>query len=406
MSEAQTVDAGIVMPLRLTHKQRRQAARSIGIDRYCYNWLVASHSLMRNSWDPKKKLPSLAKMKRTFNDLKRQPGMAFITEVSKFVAEGAFDNFRKAITNWLNNGLKAKRPRLKRRNATGSGSFLAAYGVKVINYDGHRRIKLPKFGSVRLASRLPEGEIYRVVIKKRNGRWYAAINYRRTLPAAETKTHEIGGLDVGIDPLAVDSELTHYPNPKPYYRELKKLRRWQRAQARRTEGSSGWYKAQSRIDSCHLRIRGLRENAHHQLSRAVVRKYAVLGIETLNVSGMDQLRHQAAAIRDAAIGGLLQKVRYKANWYGTTVVLADRWYPSSKTCSGCGAINRELGRERRWTCAECRAQHERNENAALNLRNLAVRAVGPYELSLDGQALANGILARRETSPDEGETEP
>ena len=143
------------------------------------------------------------------------------------------------------------------------------------------------------------------------------------------------------------------------------------------KGSSGWYKAQRRIDSCHRRVRGLRENAHHQLSREVVRKYAVLGIETLNVSGMDKLRHQAKAIRDAAIGGLLQKVRYKAEWYGTEIVLADRWYPSSKTCFACGVVNGELGRERHWVCTECGAQHERNENAALNLRGLALRGGWP-----------------------------
>ena len=82
-------------------------------------------------------------------------------------------------------------------------------------------------------------------------------------------------------------------------------------------GSRGWHEAQGRINAIHRRINGLRENAHHQVSRQLVRKYAVLAIESLNVAGMDQLPHQAKAIRDAAIGGLLQKIRYKADWYGT-----------------------------------------------------------------------------------------
>ena len=332
MTQAQFIDSGIVVPLRLTHKQQRYAARCIGIDRYCYNWMVATHSLMRSCWGSGIRWAGLAEMKRVFNELKHDERTVFITEVSKFVAEGAFDNFRNALSNWLNKGLKAGRPHLKRRRATGSGSFLAANGVAVVRYDGHRRIRLPGLGSVKLRHELPEGVPYKVVIKKRNGRWFASVNYRRPPIAAETKTHEIGGLDVGIEPLAVDSLGNHYENPKAYYRELKRLGRWQRIQARRAKGSSGWHKAQTRIDSCHRRVRGLRENAHHQLSREVVRKYAVLGIETLNVSGMDKLRHQAKAIRDAAIGGLLQKVRYKAGWYGTEIVLADRWYASSKTC--------------------------------------------------------------------------
>ena len=195
-------------------------------------------------------------------------------------------------------------------------------GDLTVRYDGHRRIRLPGLGSVKVMHPLPDGVPYKVVIKKRNGRWFTSVNYRRPPIAAETKTHEIGGLDVGIEPLAVDSLGKHYENPRAYYRELKRLGRWQRIQARRVKGSSGWHKAQTRIDSCHRRVRGLRENAHHQLSREVVRMFGALGLETLNVSGMDKLRHQAKAIRDAAIGGLLQKVRYKAEWYGTEIVLA------------------------------------------------------------------------------------
>ena len=111
----------------------------------------------------------------------------------------------------------------------------------------------------------------------------------------------------------------------------------------------------------HRRINGLRENAHHQVSRLLVRKYAVLAIESLNVAGMDQLPHQARAIRDAAIGGLLQKIRYKADWYGTVIVEAGRFFPSSKLCSDCGAHNAALGREPSWSCSECGVRHDRNE---------------------------------------------
>ena len=214
MTQAQFIDSGIVVPVRLTHKQQRYAARCIGIDRYCYNWMVSTHSLMRSCWGRNIKWAGLAEMKRVFNELKHDDWTAFITEVSKFVAEGAFDNFRSALSNWLNKGLKAGRPHLKRRRATGSGSFLAANGVAVVRYDGHRRIKLPGLGSVKLRYELPDGVPYKVVIKKQNGRWFASVNYRCPPIAAETKTHEIGGLDVGIEPLAVDSLGNHYENPE------------------------------------------------------------------------------------------------------------------------------------------------------------------------------------------------
>ena len=196
---------------------------------------------------------------------------------------------------------------------------------------------------------------------------------------------------------------------------LTKLQRWQRTLARRTVGSRGWHEAQGRINEIHRRINGLRDNAHHQVSRQLVRKYAVLAIESLNVAGMDKLPHQAKAIRDAAIGGLLQKIRYKADWYGTVVVEADRLYPSSKLCSDCGAHNAGLGRELHWTCPQCGRRHDRNENAALNLLTLAINAarelgklalgpVGPNVTLLDGKALANGSNAGGETGPGEGRT--
>ena len=92
------------------------------------------------------------------------------------------------------------------------------------------------------------------------------------------------------------------------------------------------------------------------------------------MAGMDKLRFQAKAIRDAAIGELLRQIRYKADWYGTLIVEADRFFPSSKTCHQCETISHELKREKHWQCPACGAEHERNENAVLNLLKLAQEA--------------------------------
>ena len=117
-------------------------------------------------------------------------------------------------------------------------------------------------------------------------------------------------------------------SPKAYGRALRTLRRWQRAQARRTEGSRGWWEAQRRIDRAHRRAKGLRNNAHHHVSRALVQKYHTLGIETLNVAGMIRAGLQSKALADAGMSGLLDQIRYKGEWYGTRIVEADQWYPS------------------------------------------------------------------------------
>ena len=369
-----TAPAGITIPLRLTKRQENYATRCVGISRAVYNTMVATHQMARahghGPW------PSPMEMEKLFNELKHDPafGMTFTTEVSKFVAQGACRNFRNAYNRWLAKDLKSDKPVFHKKNASGTGSFLAASGVNKIKYDGHRRITLPYLGSIKLKRELTAGLPYQATIRKRLGQWKLSLNYWKPPEDAELKTHEAGAADVGIQPLAVDSELNHYLNPKPLYKYLEQLARWQKKQDRRRKGSRGWHEAQDRLNSIWRKILGLRNNLHHQLSRLLVRKYQVLCIESLNVVGMDKLKSQAKAIRDAAIGNLLRLIKYKADWHGTLIVEADRFFPSSKTCNACGVVNKELKREKYWTCPECGTPHERNENAVLNLLKLALEA--------------------------------
>ena len=406
--------AGFEAPVHLTVRQERYAARCVGIARVVYNQMVATHRMARAHGEGR--WPSPMELEKTFNGLKHEVefGMGYATEVSKFVAQGACRDFRRSYENWRDPDHRAARPAFKKKNRNGTGAFLAASGVDRVHYDGHRRVRLPYLGSVKLKRELPQGIPYEVRIKKQDGQWYVSVNYWKPPVVIEDKTHVFGAVDVGQNPLAVDSELTRYENPKALGKHLRQLRRWQRALARRTPGSRGWHEAQRRVNAVHRRIVGLRENAHHQLSRLLVGKYAVLGIESLNVAGMDKLRHQARSIRDAAIGGLLRKIRYKADWYGTLIVEADRFFPSSKLCSDCGHHNAALMREPYWTCPQCDVRHDRNENAALNLLGLALKAadelpdqlilgpVGPNVTLPDGKALAGGKRVAGETGPSEG----
>ena len=414
--------AAIIVQLDLTCRQQRYAQRCLGITRFVYNRMVANDQAARDIglWLTPHEL------EKEFNAAKHiNPSLTFVTQVSKFVAQGACRNYRSARSRWLSKDLKAKRPVFHKKNRTGAGSFLAASGIATIKYDNNRRIMLPYLGSVRMTRSLPQGTPYEVTIRKRNGRWYAAIAYwKPPVAPPQRETQSVGGVDVGINPLAVDSGgprpnpkghyqplqaasgQWQYPNPRGYAKSLRTLRRWQRAQARRTPGSRGWWEAQRRIDRGHQRAKGLRDNAHHHISRGLVQKYHTLGIETLNVAGMVQAGLQSTAFADAGIAGLLRQVRYKAQWYGTRIVKADRWYPSSKTCSACGVLNTELDREPRWSCPSCGVIHDRNENAARNLLKLALLAVGEDVMLLDGGALAGDGFIAGETAPDERRTKP
>ena len=184
---------------------------------------------------------------------------------------------------------------------------------------------------------------------------------------------------------------------------------WVAGSGRRRAGlqaAGGWGETQRRIDHAQRRVVGLRNNAHHHVSRELVRKYHTLGIETLNVAGMIKAGLQSRALADAGMSRLMDQIQYKASWYGTQIVEADQWYPSSKTCSGCGVVNGDLGRERDWDCPNCGAHHDRNQNAARNLRKLAPLAVGEDVTLPDGEALAGDDTVAGETAPAEGRTKP
>ena len=156
----------MVVQLKLTCRQERYAQRCVGIARFVYNRMVANDQAGRDAslWLTPHEL------EKEFNAVKQvNPSLAFVTDVSKFVAQGACRNYRNARSRWLNKNIKARKPVFHKKNRIGTGSFLAASGVICIRYDGHRRLRLPYLGSVRMTRPLPEGIPYEVTISKRNG---------------------------------------------------------------------------------------------------------------------------------------------------------------------------------------------------------------------------------------------
>ena len=394
--------AGYSVPLALTARQERYCRRAVGITRFVYNLCVATHRFCRSNNLP---WPSWQDLYKAFNACKKED-YPFVTEVASRIAEGAFMDFGNALRNWLDPNLKARRPVFRKKRLTGAGSFRAASGVAQVRYDGKRRIRLPVIGSIKLRHTLPKGVIFEAHIVRRNGQWLLSIKYWKApvpLPALDLRL-EAGGVDTGIDPQATDSEGFTWENPRAYYRAEKKLRRLQRAQARRTPGSRGWWESQRRIDRLHRRIRGLRENTQHQMTSQLVCRYKHLVIEDLNVRGMMQ-GSTPKAQADAAMGAIRRKLEYKAPWHHCHLSLAHRLYPSSKTCSNCQQVNAKLKRERYWQCPRCAATHERNINAAVNLRNLLTLPAGSGVTLRDGKALAGSSTAGG-TGPDDRRTAP
>ena len=325
-------------------------------------------------------------------------------EVSHRVTDGAVHNFGRAIDNWRNPETHSRRPSFKKRRRTGTGSFRAAGAVREIHYDGKRRIRLPYLGSIGLAHTLPEGIFHEAHIIRENRQWLLSVNYRKPpvqMPDPYTRIPQ-GAVDTGINPHATDSEGQTRENPKAYYAAERKLRRWQRAQARRTPNSRGWWEAQRKIDRIFRRINVLRKNAQHRMTSELTWKFEHLVIEDLNVKRLMQgLTSKVQA--DAGMGEIKRQIIYKGQWRNCNVYLTHPFYPSSKTCSTCKAVNVKLKRERCWQCEVCGTIHERNLNAAVNLRDLLALLPSVGGTLRNGKALAAGIPGS-ETGPNDRRT--
>lgn len=265
---------------------------------------------------------------------------------------------------------------------------LKFWGVKPEHVEP-KRIRLQKIGWVRVKERgyLPAdtaGKIMSVTVSESAGRWYASVQVE-DVALAETATGAPIGVDLGCSRIAVASDGREWDAPRSYRNAQKKLARLQRKADRQDKARPGhkpsnrWRDTQARIGRLSREVAGIRKHAIHEMTSAIVgvgkpvhlRPSAIV-IEDLNVQGMQKNSRLAVSIADAAMGEIRRQLEYKAAWNGVTIIVASQWYPSSKTCSGCGCVKAELSlSERTFTCEECGLVIDRDLNAAINLQQLA-----------------------------------
>jgi putative transposase len=218
------------------------------------------------------------------------------------------------------------------------------------------------------------GKVVSASVARVADHWYASITVDSSDPLVLPADNQGAvGVDLGITALATLSTGETYQGPKALRTLLTRLRRLSRALSRKVKGSRNRARAKLKLARLHARIANIRRDSLHKLSTSITRRFHAIGIEDLNVKGMLGNRYLARAIADMGFYELRRQLDYKATWRGGQVVLVDRWYPSSKLCSCCGYRLEELGLDvRHWTCPGCGASNERDVNAAINLRNVAV----------------------------------
>jgi putative transposase len=235
-----------------------------------------------------------------------------------------------------------------------------------------KRVNLPIIGWVAMREEVRfAGRILSATISRQADAWYASFAIEVEHEPDVRIDDTVVGVDLGITALATLSEGSKVAAPTPLRRYLQKLKRLSRSLSRKQRGSRNRAKAKTKLARLHRRVADIRVDALHQLTTSLTR-YRTIVIEDLNVAGMLANRNLSRAIADVGFFEFRRQLRYKAAMAGSTIVVADRWFPSSKLCSTCCAKNDSLSlTERTWTCVSCDTSHDRDVNAARNLARYA-----------------------------------
>ena len=311
---------------------------------------------------------------RSFIDLntrwnQRKKELDWAGEQDQRAALHGVKNLSDAVRRWQKK--QNNFPKFKKRGSRQSYT-VEGYQCKV---DG-KSIKLPKIGTVKMFSALRfDGKIKRVTISRTAHRWFVSILVDTGIPTypRDTRGLPVVGIDVGVNTLATLDDGTKYENPRPLKRYERKLAREQRKLSRKVFLSQNWYKQKRKVERIHYRISCIRKDAHHKAATAIVMSAAKIGIETLSVTNLLKNRKLAKALSDAALGGFLEKLKTKAETLGIPIVQGGRFFASSKTCSRCGEKKDDLTlSDRHYHCSNCGTSIDRDVNAAINLKHVAV----------------------------------
>lgn len=356
--------------------QRTLLLKHAGAARFTYNWGLAQKI---KAYEAKEKTPNSIELHRRLNALK-QSEFPWMYEVSKCSPQEALRNLDKAFDNFFRR-CKAKKkgqhkgkvgfPKFKSKKK-GVGSFRLTGTIHVFD----NAVQLPKLGKLRLKEHgyIPTEniKILSATVNEHAGRWFVSIQVEQEVADPQPKPKEVVGVDLGIKTLATCSDGKTFENPKALRSRLKKLKRLSRAVSRKVKGSMNRKKAARRLAKLHYKISNIRKDALHKMTTWLTKSKSAIGIEDLNVAGMLKNRNLAQAISEIGFGEFRRQLDYKGKFYGCEIVVVDRFFPSSKMCHVCGCLNESLTlSDRTWTCP-CGEVHDRDYNASMNLKQVAV----------------------------------
>jgi putative transposase len=367
--------------------QQRALVSHAGAARFAWNWGLAR---CQERYAAEGKWYSGAELHKLWNAAKKaDPGLAWWGENSKCAYQESFRDLDRALrefTRSKNGQRRGKRlgfPRYKKRGRC-KDSFRFSTGA--IGCE-RAAVTLPRLGTIgthestrKLARRLEDGSarILSATVSRAAQRWHVSftVEVERDRPGRHARPGSVIGIDLGVKTLLTGADdeghLISVAGPRPLGGALRKLRQASRAHSRKQPGSANRRKSAARLARIQARVASVRADALHKATTALASRYETVVAEDLNVAGMTRNRRLARAVCDQGFRQARRMLAYKTAWNGGTIILAGRWYASSKTCSGCGTVKAKLPlAERTYRCERCGLACDRDVNAARNLLQLA-----------------------------------
>jgi putative transposase len=358
-----------------------------GAARFAWNWGLAK---CIERYEAERKWYSAIDLHKLWNaEKKAGPALAWWSGNSKCAYQEAFRDLDRALKDFVKSrkgqrkGRRLGFPRFKKR---GKARDSFRFGSGVMRCEGNT-VTLPRLGTLKthestekLAGLVREGRarILSATVSRTAQRWFVSFTaeVEQDKPESHARPGSAVGIDLGVKTLlaGVDDQgrLIEIPGPKPLRGSLRKLRRASRAHSRKVKGSANRRKSASRLARVHARLANVRADALHKATTALAVRYETVVAEDLNVTGMISNRKLSRAVSDQGFGEARRMLGYKTEREGGTLVTADRWYPSSKTCSECGSVKAKLTlADRVYQCDGCGLVMDRDVNAARNLLSLA-----------------------------------
>jgi putative transposase len=339
-----------------TREQQIQIQAGFDASRFVWNYCV-------EKWNEHKFTTITTKQMRADYPWLKQSQAAVIQTTLK--------DFQRFITQFLNKNRKIKynKPKFKIKGAC-KNSFRVSNQLIKIDYI-HSKIWLQKLYWIKcIYHRFPERArlLNGTIIKDKDGKYYISCCFERANLELYSKTNKSIGVDLGIKEFITTSNGLQIGNPNYIKTQQHKIKKLQQHLARKQHQSKRREKCRLRLAKAHSKIVRQRKNFINNITTFLIQEFDTINIEDLNVTDMRKTKFIARNLVDASFYEFKRQLTYKCSWYGKTLNLVDRWYPSSKTCSECGYVKEELSlSERIYNCKECGHNIDRDLNAAINI---------------------------------------